>query len=469
MSSFSRRSVFALAGAIAAAFALSLPLLHAQSSAFTPPSDDSTPTQLPATGEKADRPTESAPAPDKGAPDSKTGAPVAGWGDGFFLRSADKKFNLRITGQIQTDFRGYLNTNDQTDITTFLARRARLGIEAVVAEIFEFRLLPDFGQGQARIQDTYLNVRIRDAFQIEVGKFKQPFSYEQLITDRFVPTMERSLIDLLVPARDVGLMLHGQKLLEDRFDYGLAISNGQRDGDFDLSNGIDFNARIAVRPFPQTDTWPSLRRLQLGVSTTVGRESEPVPGQFFRTPANVPWFQFLPGVLSDGNRFRWSPELVFFYRGVGVVGQYFHQDQQLRRPAAAPVSVPFDGFFVMATWLLTGEERTTFSKAIAPLRPFDHKAPLISPGAFELVTRVSRLVVGDIAFAPGPGQLADPALFSPGATEVTLGTNWYLNQWVRTQFNWEHAWFDRPVQLGTLPAGLLRSQDTLMARLQVIF
>ena len=32
----------------------------------------------------------------------------AGWNDGFYMWSADKSFLLRITGQIQSDFRGYL-------------------------------------------------------------------------------------------------------------------------------------------------------------------------------------------------------------------------------------------------------------------------------------------------------------------------------------------------------------------------
>src|SRR5258708_5667857 len=52
---------------------------------------------------------------------SKALGPIlAGWDNGFFLRSEDKQFNLRITGQIQADYRGYLNDNDHTDIDTFL-------------------------------------------------------------------------------------------------------------------------------------------------------------------------------------------------------------------------------------------------------------------------------------------------------------------------------------------------------------
>src|SRR5262245_24165012 len=182
-------------------------------------------------------------------PDTEKKPPfTAGWDNGFLLRSEDKRFLLRITGQIQTDYKNFVDPIDTTDINTFLVRRARLGIEATVAQYFEFRLLPDFGQGQSRIQDSYLNIHYVDAFQIEGGKFKQPFSYEQLIQDRFVPTMERSLIDQLVPARDVGAMLHGQKLFGNRFEYAIAVHDGVINGDTDTNAPKDVSARIALRP-----------------------------------------------------------------------------------------------------------------------------------------------------------------------------------------------------------------------------
>ena len=103
---------------------------------------------------------------------------------------------------------------------TFLIRRARLGIEATVANYYEFRLLPDFaGTSVSKsITDAYMNVHYWDQLQFEVGKFKQPFSYEDLIQDRYVPTMERSMMDQLVPQRDEGVMIHGHKWFDDRFD-----------------------------------------------------------------------------------------------------------------------------------------------------------------------------------------------------------------------------------------------------------
>jgi len=400
--------------------------------------------------------------------------PYAGWQEGFFVQSPDKSFVLRITGQIQADYRDFLNPADRTDIDTFLVRRARLGVEATMFKYYEFRLLPDFGGSSPTITDAYLNVHYWDGLQFEVGKFKQPFSFEQLIQDRYVPTMERSIIDQLVPARDEGAMIHGRKLLEDRLDYAVAVSNGEINGNTDTNNHKDFNGRIAIRPFNDPDRWDVLRRLQLGVSGGVGVENEPVSPNTLKTPATVPWFAYNSTVRADGVRWRLSPEVAYFYRSFGLAAQYYHQEQRLRPSATGPSSaitedVPIDGFYVLATYFLTGEERTEYSQQIDPIRPLDLRCPLAEPGAWELVFRVSRLDVDNRVFSPGLANLADPARFSSGATESTFGLNWYWNKWARSQFNWEHAWFDDPVRLGTAPHPFLKSQDTLLARFQFIF
>jgi phosphate-selective porin OprO and OprP len=412
---------------------------------------------------------EDLPGAEPGAPIEAPPRIIAGWDDGFVLRSADEQFHLRITGQVQTDYRGYLNEGDRVDIDAFNVRRARLGIEANVLKYHEFRFLPDFGVGQARIQDAFYNMHFWDAFQVEVGKFKQPFSYEQLIQDRFVPFMERSLIDQLVPARDVGIMLHGQKLFDDRFDWGISVSNGERDGDTDTNDNKDVAARVVVRPFRQHENLPWLQRLQFGFAATSGVQQQSTSNFVLKTPAGVPFFRFNDTVRADGLRNRFSPEVAYFLGGFGFAAQYFKQTQEFRAPGGRIVDVPFEGFYFMATYLLTCEQRTTYSQAIDPLRPFDPRPGQFGPGAWELVGRVSRIRLGSQVFAPGNQRLANPALYSDGATELTLGCNWYLNKWVRTQFNWEHAWFDQPVRLGPTSADRFSIVNTLMARLQIMF
>lgn len=399
---------------------------------------------------------------------------VAGWNNGFYIQSPDQRFIFRITGQVQADYRAYLDDRDTTDIDTFVVRRARLGLEAVLLNYYEFRLMPDFGQGRAIEQDAYMNIHYWDAFQIEVGKFKQPFSYEQLIQDRYVPTLERSLIDQLVPARDVGAMIHGQNLLDHHLDYAFAVSNGQINGDFDTNNNKDINGRIAIHPFGGPDQLSIFRYLELAVSGSFGNQNQPVQPNALTTPLGVRWFVFNSTVQASGARSRWSPEASYFLGPFGAAAQWFHIDQQMLPSAtgiAANRRIPVsgEGFYVLTTLLLTGEKRTGYSQAIAPNYDFEPRNPFSHPGAWELVARVSRLHLGNDVFLPGANQLANPLTNASGATEMTLGFNWYFNRQVRMQFNWEHSWFDRRVQLGPGTSGLLEHQDALGTRFQIIF
>jgi phosphate-selective porin OprO/OprP len=279
-------------------------------------------------------------------------------------------------------------------------------------------------------------------------------------------------------------MIHGHQMCDDRLEYAVAVSNGEINGgtgNTDTNNGKELDARVAVRPF-NSDDWDVLRHLQFGISGGYGFENEAMNPSTLRTPAQVPWLVFTNTVglapnaapvadYAEGQRTRVTPELVYFYHSFGFASQYYSEEQKIATSAtAAPVRVPFTGYYVLATYLLTGEERHEYTQQIDPIRPFSITTPFASPGAWEAVFRVSRLDVGEVAFTDklvGSG-------YSSGATESTLGFNWYWNKWVRAQFNWEHASFDDPVNLvGTsaskTPALWTKHDDTLYCRFQFIF
>lgn len=387
---------------------------------------------------------------------------LAGWDNGFLLRSPDRDFQLRITGQIQADYRDYQDRHDTTDLPTFLVRRARLGIEATLLRYYEFRLLPDFGRGETRLQDAFFNVHYWDGFQFEVGKFKQPFSQEFLIQDRFVPFVERSIFDQLGPARDVGVMVHGQKLLGDRLDYALSVYGGVRDGDLDNDRNKEGAGRVALRPFRGEGLPEWLTGLQVGLAGTVGEDEGVLAAPTLRTPANVPWFAFRSDAKPDGARWRWSPELAYVRGPLAVAAQYY-RDARTYRVGQDDLTVRGEGMYVFATLLLTGEERTSLSQPIDPLREFNPKAGCYGPGAVEVVGRVSRLALD------APARIYDPDRSATAATETTLGVNWYLNRWVRFQLNWEYAHFANRVRLGDKPADRLNHQNAFVSRFQIVF
>lgn len=430
-----------------------------------------------ATDRAAAEPIVSAAAPVAPAPAIEPAkAPIlAGWDEnaGFFLRSADRDFNLRITGQIQPDCRYYLDDQDALDLPNLLVRRARLGIEATVFDRYDFRLLPEFGLGQPRLLDAYVNARFRDEFQFEAGKFKQPFSLEQLIQDRFVPTLERSMIDQLVPQRDAGIMVHGYKLLGDRFDYQASVFAGVINGDQDNDRDKETAGRAVVRPLRDVGLPAWAEPLQLGAAVTFGNNRGELIPATLRTPDGVPWFQFRPGVRPDGTRVRWCPELLYVYGPFGFLAETFGERQELRAPArrstpARVVDVSYRGGFVLATLLVTGEERTSLSQAIVPLAPFEPGSGNCGPGAWELVGRVSWLGL-DADDPAGFARLMDLGRSATRATELTVGFNWYWNRWIRVQFNWEHARFNNRVRLGPTAANRLDRQDAFLTRFQIAF
>ena len=405
--------------------------------------------------------------------EAKAPKPLAGWDDGFILRSADDHFKLKITGQVQADYRHYQNDTDTGDINTFLVRRARLGIEATVWENYELRLLPEFGQGNPRIVDSFVNVHYWDEFQFEAGKFKQAFSLEHLIQDRFVPTIERSIIDQLGPQRDVGVMIHGQKLCDDRLDYAFTVYNGTQGGDVDNDQHKEMSGRIAVRPFKTAAGDGLFDKLQFGLGATDGNDNGVLFPAVYRTPLGVPFFQYAAGARPDGTRWRVSPELAYIYGPMSLSAQYYHDSQQTRIAfdkvlGAAKSRVVANGFFVMGTLILSGEERTSLSQTIDPLRPFDPRCG--GGGAFELVSRVSHVEFGDDDNPAAFAKLINRERTSRAATEITNGFNWYLNKFVRLQFNWEHARFGDPIRLGGAGrAGRLDHQNTFSTRFQVVF
>src|SRR6202044_1100007 len=158
------------------------------------------------------------------------------------------------------------------------------------------------------IQDAYLNVHYWNEFQFEIGRFKQPISYEQLILDRYVPTLERSLMDQLVPARDLGAMVHGEDVFANRLDYAVSLSNGEINGDnTDLNNHKALDARIAARPLNDPDNYEWLRYFGIGVSGGFGIEQEPINPSTLRTPDTVPFLVFNSTVRANGLRAGRSP------------------------------------------------------------------------------------------------------------------------------------------------------------------
>lgn len=376
----------------------------------------------------------------------------------FTIQSADGKSRLKVGGLIQSYLHAFPE-DGRTGNSAFSLRRVRPILDGVLFEFVEFRLMPEFGEGRAILQDAYVDLRLRPQLRLRSGKFKVPYSLERLQMAADVPFLERSIAGNIIPIRDVGLMLMTDP---DRngLELELGIFNGVVDnaaGDGNADNALEFAARVFYQPFRSRPA-SRLRGLGVGVAATGGSTTEPLSGQAFRTAGRSVFFRYADGVTGDGERTRIAPQFFYYVGPLGFLGEHFTTRQEIRKGSAATRAVT-SGFNLQATYVLTGEP-TSFRNPVAR-RPYD---PVTGRGgAYELAVRYSRFRGDGDAFSLG---LVDPLTSADKADAVTIGINAYLNRQVKAQLNYERTDFGRAVRF---PTGNQTVENAILAGLQLNF
>jgi phosphate-selective porin OprO/OprP len=375
----------------------------------------------------------------------KPPAPVISAGtDGFSIRSADSRYQLKIRGYTHFDARFFEEApaSRPAGADTFYFRRIRPIFEGTLAGVVDFRIMPDFAGSQLVVQDAYANLRYLPEAQLQFGKYKEPVGLERLQSATAMWFIERALPTLLVPNRDVGAMLQGN-VREGLFSYQLAWMNGVPDGgsaDADTGDDKDLVARFFVHPFQEAGI-ESLQGLGLGFATTYGRE-EGAPGTYktsgqqtffaFRTATTAP---ATPGVFQTGKRVRYAPQAYWYWGPFGFLGEYVASSGDYRRAGFSDTRVDDSAWQIAGAWAITGENESY--RGLIPSSSFDPWHG--SWGGFELITRFSRLRVGGDAFR---SNFANPVTNAQTADLWSVGVNWYLNRFIKLGLNYDHTAFD---------------------------
>ena len=373
---------------------------------------------------------------------------------GFTYRSADTNFVLRIRGLIQADSRFYIDDGGNNRNDTFLLRRARPIIEGTLWENLDFTLVPEFGGGSntadgnpsssATILDAFVNLRYTPALQLRVGKFKSPVGLEQLQSDAQAFFMERGLPSSLTPSRDVGVMLHGE-VMDGVIGYAAGVFNGVGDNrnspNVDIDDEKDIAGRLFFHPFKKTDLeW--VQGLGVGAAGTYGNHDGVQGLNNYSTEAGQTYFSYNPAggtVRADGTAWRFTPQAYYYYRSLGLLGEYVISSQEVRAiPAAArgpsgTAELEHRAWQIVGGYVLTGEDSSF--RGVNPKKPFSLTAN--QWGAWELTARYSHLEIDDEAFP----TFADPARSAVEADACSFGVNWYANRNVRTSINYIHTNF----------------------------
>jgi phosphate-selective porin OprO and OprP len=414
---------------------------------------------------------------DESAASAKEATPVVSAGPkGFSLKSADGKNQLKLRGTLHLDGRWISGTDPGGTFDTFTATRVRPIFEGTFADIFDFKFMPDFGQGRTVIQDAYVNARFTQAAQLEVGKFKAPIGLERLQSANDMRWVQRGFPTSLVTNRDIGLMLQGD-LGGGRLSYQAAYLNGSNDGsssetfaDVDINDDKEYVLRLFVQPFAESENF-AIRGLGFGIAGSwndqVGNILQPLLPSF-RTPGQSTFFRYrsfgtTAGTIADGERTRLAPQFYYYVGALGVLGEYTEDSQDVSRVVATGVreaTVDTNAWQLAVSYFLTGEEASF--KGFQPKTRFSPSEG--TWGAFEIKARVQQLNIDDNAFSGGADSFADPLVSASQADSYGIGLNWYLNENVKWLLDFEHTTFE-----GGAVTGDRKDEDSYQLRLAIAF
>jgi phosphate-selective porin OprO/OprP len=382
-------------------------------------------------------------------------APVVAVGTGgFTLQSPNGDYRLTFGLAAQADSRFSLDKPNPIT-NTFTLRKIRPTFTGRVSRYFDYKVMPDFGNGTAVVQDAYFDIRFSPKFRLRTGKDKTPIGYEVLISDNFLIFPERSLASLLLPNRDIGVQAQGD-LLGNKLFYAGGIFNGIPDGssvtsELDTNDSKDFAGRVVLQPFRSASTPAgALNGLGFQVGGSTGRQGGALPT--FKTSVGQTFFSYASTSAANGDRRRVSPALFYYYKAFGGFAEYMRSTQSVSRPGVA-TAVTNEGWNVTGTYLLTGEPAG--ERGVQPRNSFDPAAGRW--GALQLVGRFTQLTMDGDVFSLGLAS----ATASRRAKSFTVGANWYPNLFVKIYGTYERTIFQG---LTSRPA-----ENVILVRSQIAF
>lgn len=396
--------------------------------------------------------------------------------NGLGVQSADGRTTMQLTGRLHMDYRGYSSNapgdhyQDRLDI-----RRARLGVRGQIDKDWKYEIVGTYGGGATTAEglgesNTILDVAYGDyaadpAMQFRFGKFKMPFSLEQLGTSNAIDFMERSLANQVegefVPAKETGVMVFGSP--RPGVTYGLALSKGRGNTSITMDKP-DTIGRVTANVAEIMGNKDVITHIGLGYSigevTGIGTSGVPVSGRTEARESSAFFTGSIP-VVTGAIRTRQGLEAALAYDAFKVQGEFIRIAYDKTGTLAAPLGERgLNVSYAQAVWNITGEKHNYSNSAgtfgwIKPKQAFSAEKGGL--GAWQVGVRYSKLSAGDFSA---------PAGFTVGADAWTYGLTWFVNDNARMMLNYVDTSFNTSIGTGN---SLRSSEKAMMARAQYFF
>lgn len=365
-------------------------------------------------------------------------------------KKAASKPSVRFGGRLFSD--AVLFDQDDASIAglgdaqdSVYVRTARFCADGTMFDVYFYKLEADFAyrdntdSARPRITDAYVGMNeLPYLGAVQVGHFKEPFSLEELTSNRYITFMERSLANAFSPSRNMGVMASNYTDSE-RITWAAGVFRDMGDPPpyvADDDGGTAVTGRVTALPWYDVAT-EGRGLFHLGLSASYRdwdtrdfrirqREEVAVGPRVVDT-----------GVLSNVEDYALvSPEMAFVYGPFSIQSEYIWANVNRGAGFDDPT---FHGVYVQTSYFLTGENRQykrtagVFDRVKPNENFFRVRATdcniYTGKGAWEVAYRYSWIDLDDRA--------AD--VLGGWASDHTVGLNWYLNPYTRLMWNYIYS------------------------------
>jgi len=363
---------------------------------------------------------------------------------------------IRLRGRVDTD--AIATTQSAANEATFGdlgdivgLRRARIGVQGDLAIGGNYIGEIDLASGELIIRDLFVGLgEVQDLGEYRGGHYREPFSLEMATGANYFAFLERSVINVLDPARSWGFGLFRAETSESS-TFALGVyRNGIDSNDFQGGDGstVGLTGRWTAAPL-NVDGGERLLHLGLAFSERLPENGVILINQQTQTPlldlGDSATSPFLPQLRIPASFQQLLNLQVAAARGpLWTQAEWY--GSWIDQKGGGPVFL--HGCHADCGWFLTGEHRA-YQATSGSFGPIRVNRPVFrchagdrptGIGAWELIARFAYLDFMDQDTPLGPtGQFVGIKL-----PESTFGVNWYLADRIRLMFNYTYVLPDEP-------------------------
>ena len=351
------------------------------------------------------------------------------------LTSGDGNSSIAVNGRIQLDHRTFQNGTFNSSTEGFDVRRAYLGVNGTIKKYYDYRIVLNAAEADKtttsktnQLDEAYFGINYWKQASFRFGQQKMPFSLEEQTSSRFIDFQERSLLNKMVPAKEIGVQMHG--VFDNGIFYGVALSTGETRSMTEASTneGVDFIGRVGVNLAESMGNKDNVYHIAVAGSWADGSQSQT---QTFGFNSESRGLDNKTATAVAYKRDRLGVEGSLAIGSVKLQSEWIQNSFETQTGSA---NADMDGYYASVNWLVTGEKYASSYKAgkydrITPLKDFNPQGD--GWGAWELGARFTSADGKDLY---NINTSAFPTYYAADST--TLGLKWIPSPYTRIILNY---------------------------------